>query len=143
MLINFGDFVDGAANKKADPYIQLLPLTSDLAEAHADFVTVRLSGVDETGNFKLLPATVLPDDDNDSSSSDDDDDQSFGQKLRPYLPYLIAGCVAAGVLLLFAIAFFIARSRRMRYRRLQEPAPQGLDHHGDAPFTRYQPSRVY
>lgn len=142
MLIDFGDFVDGSTSKTADPYIQLLPLTADLTEAHTDFVTVRLSGVDETGNFKLLPATVLPDDDDDSSSSDDDS-ESFGQKLKPYLPYLIAGCVAAGVILLFAIAFFVARSRRMRYRRLQEPAPQGLEHHSDAPFMRYQPSRTY
>ena len=76
MLINYGDFVDGASSKTADPYIQLLPLTTDAAETHSDFVQVRLMGVDSTSNFHLLPASVVPPD-NDNSS--DDDDESYIQ----------------------------------------------------------------
>jgi hypothetical protein len=38
MLVNFGDFIDGKQDKVADPYVQLLPTTDDLAEAHNDFV---------------------------------------------------------------------------------------------------------
>jgi len=40
MLINFGDFVDGT-KVTAQPYIQLLPLTTDPVAAHADFLKVR------------------------------------------------------------------------------------------------------
>lgn len=43
ILINFGDFVDDSAAAVADPYIQLLPTTNDTAEAHNDFVRVRLN----------------------------------------------------------------------------------------------------
>ncbi|PSR98931.1 hypothetical protein PHLCEN_2v4251 [Hermanssonia centrifuga] len=142
LLVNFGDFVDGSSSKTADPYVQLLPLTSDLTEAHADFVNVRLQGVDQTGNFKLLPATVLPPDDS-NDDTDDSDGESLAQKIHPYIPYIIAGSVTAGVILLVAIGLCIASSRRARYRRLHDPAPQGMDHHQDAPFTRYQPTRRY
>ena len=142
MLIDFGDFVDGSSSKKADPYIQLLPLTDDLAEAHSDFVNVRQMGVDQTGNFHLLPATVLPD--NTDSSSDNNDDESFSQKIHPYIPYIIAGCAGAGLLILIAIAVCIAKSRRARYRRLHDPAPAGMEQpHHDAPFMQYQPTRRY
>ncbi|KAF8214330.1 hypothetical protein K438DRAFT_2149621, partial [Mycena galopus ATCC 62051] len=45
-LINFGDFIVGSTSK-AYPCIQLLSLT-DPAQAHAEFVKVRLGGVDTT-----------------------------------------------------------------------------------------------
>lgn len=45
ILINFGDFVDGSTPAVAAPYIQLLS-TTNLTQAHADFVTARLGGVD-------------------------------------------------------------------------------------------------
>lgn len=144
MLINYGDFVDGSSSKTADPYIQLLPLTADLAEAHSDFVEVRLMGVDNTGNFKLLPASVLPPDTNNSDNSDDD---SFADKVHPYLPYIIAGSALLGVAALIGIAFCISKSRRKRYRRLHDPAPAGLEYgqydHHNQPFMQYEPSRRY
>lgn len=136
MLIDFGDFVDGANSSTADPYIQLLPLTDDLAEAHSDFVKIRLQGVDNTGNFQLLPASVLP-----PVTEPEDDEETLAEKIHPYLPYIIAGSTLLGVALLIGIAFCIASSRRKRYRRLQDPAPAGL--HQDAPFTRYEPQRRY
>ena len=123
MLINYGDFVDGASSKTADPYIQLLPLTQDLAEAHSDFVQVRLMGVDSTANFHLLPASVLPPNNDDNSNND----ESFAEKVHPYLPYIIAGSVLLGVAALIGIAMCIATSRRKRYRRLHDPAPGGLE----------------
>lgn len=142
MLVNYGDFVDGASSKVADPYIQLLPLTADLAEAHEDFVRTRLMGVDSTGDFHLLPASVLPPND-----SKQDDDNSFAEQIHPYLPYIIAGSVLLGVALLIGVAMCIASSRRKRYRRLHDPAPGGLEYgqyyNQDAPFTRYEPARRY
>ncbi|KIP04220.1 hypothetical protein PHLGIDRAFT_129664 [Phlebiopsis gigantea 11061_1 CR5-6] len=143
MLINYGDFVDGASSKTADPYIQLLPLTADAAEKHSDFVQVRLMGVDSTSNFHLLPVSVVPPDNNNSSS---DNDESFADKIHPYLPYIIAGSALIGVAALIGTAMCIATSRRKRYRRLQDPAPGGLEYgqYGqDAPFTQYQPNRRY
>ena len=50
MLINFGDFVDG---NKADPFIQLLS-TLDRTNAHNDFVTLRMSGVDTSATQPAL-----------------------------------------------------------------------------------------
>lgn len=59
ILINYGDFVEGASDTTADPYIQLLALTNDTAEAHADFVRVRNgSSGGHHVNTKLL-ATAL------------------------------------------------------------------------------------
>ncbi|KZT23418.1 acid protease [Neolentinus lepideus HHB14362 ss-1] len=44
ILIDFGDFVDDSASAVANPYIQLLSTTNDTAEAHNDFVRVRIDG---------------------------------------------------------------------------------------------------
>ncbi|KAI0785667.1 acid protease [Abortiporus biennis] len=137
MLINFGDFVNGLTDKVADPYIQLLPTTTDLAEAHNDFVTERLDGIDDTGSFHLLPASVQSDPTETQSGS-----ETFADKIHPYIPYIIAGSVAAGVILLVAIGFCIRSGRKRRYQRLHEPAPVGL-HHQEPPFSQYQPSRRY
>jgi len=48
MLINFGDFVDGT-KVTAQPYIQLLPTTTNATQAHLDFLKVRSN---------LAPATL-------------------------------------------------------------------------------------
>lgn len=140
MLINFGDFVDGASSKTADPYLQLLPLTDDLSEAHSDFVNVRLMGEDNTGNFQLLPSSVLPPNDEDTSSDNDHDD-SVGSKIKKYLPYIIAASAVVGLLLIAAVIGCCMSSRKKRYRRLHDPAPHGLEH--VEPFERYQPARRY
>jgi hypothetical protein len=144
ILIDFGDFVDGSTSKTGDPYIQLLPLTHDLAEAHSDFVRVRLMGVDSTGNFHLLPASTLPP----NTDNNNDDDDSFAAKVHPYLPYIIGGSVLLGVAAVIGLALCLAQSRRKRYRPLHDPAPGGLEYgYGqysqDAPFVRYQPSQRY
>lgn len=138
MLANFGDFVDGSTSKTADPYIQLLPLTQDMSEAHLDFVNVRLMGVDRTGDFHLLPSSVLPNDDN---TDDNKGQESLADKLHPYLPWIIGGSCVIGVGVLVSIALCIANSRRKRYRRLHDPAPHGLEQH--EPFERYKPTRRY
>ncbi|KAI0341939.1 acid protease [Trametopsis cervina] len=138
ILINFGDFVDGASSKTADPYIQLLPLTSDRAEAHSDFVNVRLMGIDDTGNYKLLPASVVPPD---NSTGPADNDKSFAERIHPYLPYIIAGSAVLGLILILSIIYCIMGRRRERYHRLDAPAPRGLEH--IEPFERYRPARRY
>lgn len=135
MLVNFGDFVDGSSSKTADPYIQLLPLTTDAAEAHYDFVKTRLDGIDNTADFKLLPVTALPASDNNADSGD----KSLSEEIHPYIPYIIAGCGTAALILIVSIVFCIRSSRRKRYRRLHDPAPIGIHH--EPPFAQYRPSR--
>ncbi|KAI0663518.1 acid protease [Cubamyces menziesii] len=138
MLINFGDFVDGALAKVGDPYIQLLPLT-DPAEAHSDFVQLRMGGVDRSSELKLLPA--IPDTDNEEN---DDSSSSSDNGIKKYLPYIIAGSVAGGVILISLILYAIFGGSSKKYRRLQDPAPAGLPNPYDRPaFAQYQPSRRY
>lgn len=45
-LLDSGDFTDGRVSNTSS-YVQLLS-TTDLAEAHSDFVTMRLNGKDTT-----------------------------------------------------------------------------------------------
>ncbi|EJF65327.1 acid protease [Dichomitus squalens LYAD-421 SS1] len=138
MLINFGDFVDGSLAKVGDPYIQLLPLT-DPAEAHADFVKIRMDGIDKSADLHLLPA--LPDSGDDGSSRDD---RSSQDTLHKYLPYIIAGSVAVGVIILILIiAASYRASTKRKYRRLHDPAPAGLPASNSDPFQNYQPTRRY
>ncbi|KAI0775709.1 acid protease [Trametes elegans] len=141
MLINFGDFVDGAPSKVGDPYIQLLPLTEP-AEAHNDFVQVRMGGIDRSSDLKLLPAIPQTDDDDDSSGSDR---HAEGEStIKKYLPYIIAGSVAGGIIMLSLILYALfGRSGKKKYRKLHEPAPAGLPSSTRAPFEQYQPSRRY
>ncbi|OCH95148.1 acid protease [Obba rivulosa] len=136
LLVNFGDFVDGSTSNTAAPYIQLLPVTSPSA-AHNDFVAERLGGKDTGQDFQLLPATPGDDD-------DDSDGKSFSQKIKRYLPYIIAGSVVVGLLLIGGVTWCCLRGRRQRYRPLHEPAPIGATYeHQPPPFASYQPSRRY
>ncbi|OSD06863.1 acid protease [Trametes coccinea BRFM310] len=146
IFINFGDFVDGALAKVGDPYVQLLPLT-DPAEAHADFVQVRTNGVDHSSQLHLLPAVP----DNSEDDDDDDDSSSSDSGIKKYLPYIIAGSVAGGLILIALVLYALFGGSRRKYRRLHDPAPAGLpatslpnpyDNH-PPPFAQYQPSRRY
>lgn len=57
LLIKFGDFDDGLTSSATQAYIQLYPITNR-ATAHADFVNVRMKGVDTSGLQRpLLPAS--------------------------------------------------------------------------------------
>ena len=103
-----------------------------MTEAHNDFVQVRLGGVDRADSLKLLPA--IPDNDSDS----DDDDNNSEDWVHKYLPYIIAGSVTAGVLILILIVSASYRSsRKTRYRRLHDPAPIGLPSQQPTPAQRY------
>ncbi|KAI0706826.1 acid protease [Cerioporus squamosus] len=135
MLINFGDFVEGSLAKVGDPYIQLLPLT-DPVEAHNDFVQIRMGGVDRSADLKLLPAVP------DNSDDNDDDSQPHEDTLKKYLPYIIAGSVTVGVIILILIIAASYRRSNKKYRRLHDPAPAGLPT-TNAPFQGYQPTRRY
>ncbi|KAG5638676.1 hypothetical protein H0H81_011056 [Sphagnurus paluster] len=88
-LINYGDFIAGS-NQTSNPYIQFLA-TTDPKEAHTDFVTVRLNGIDTTGNTAIFKK----------------------QGIRPVVYYIIITTVGVGVIAAVGF-FFIYRSRRKR-----------------------------
>ena len=114
--INFGDFVDGSTSTTADPYVQLLPLSTNASERHSDFLAVR-------GNSPWSPTGA-----------------SLGERIRAHLGLVIGIAVAAGVLLIAAIAGCCVYSRRKQrktvffqatqpYQQLHEPAPEAYDMH--------------
>lgn len=126
MLINFGDFVQGRTDKVADPYIQLLPLT-EATEAHEDFVSLRLSGVDTTGGQTLLN-NVTPSGPDDPIFENPSKNKSFLDKNKWYL---IGGGIGLGVLILGMVIAMVCcrRRRKVAYKSLHEPAPLGDSHY--------------
>lgn len=128
LLIDFGDFVDGSSSSTADPYIQLLPITT-LADGHGDFVRERLSGVDTTGSqAALLSEADAKHSPNVSNSADpdglrtaysngangDDSDEPWYRRT-----WFIIAAAAGGGLILLGILGLAARrcaTRRSRVR---------------------------
>ncbi|KAH8998456.1 aspartic peptidase domain-containing protein [Lactarius akahatsu] len=128
LLINYGDYVDGA-NTKAQPYVQLLS-TTDPTSAHLDFVNVRLGGTDTTGGQML------------SASNPDNVDGIDTPFRRKKKTAKIIGAVIGTVFLVATgmIAYFVYKRWRKRrlvpasdfstadmgsYRPLQHAAPAG------------------
>ncbi|KAF8964425.1 aspartic peptidase domain-containing protein [Flammula alnicola] len=92
-LFDYGDFVKNSTDLN-NPYVQLLSIT-DMVEAHQDFVTVRLGGIDSTGTRALKDTTF-------SASS-----------VHKTVYYIIVGVVVGAVLFAVAI-FFLLRARKRR-----------------------------
>lgn len=89
-LLDFGNFVDDSSNDRDSPYVQLLPITN-MADAHADFVKVRLNGQDTTGDSSkaLLPADQMQH----SPESAKEKKQHYEEKVLSRWPYILAGCL--------------------------------------------------
>ncbi|THH07701.1 hypothetical protein EW145_g3204 [Phellinidium pouzarii] len=87
-LIDLGKFVDGSANDNGDAFIQLLSMTNTAA-AHADFVNVRLGGVDTAGQsqYYLLPAS----EGQSSPESAKEKKQHLEEKVLSRWPYIFLG----------------------------------------------------
>jgi hypothetical protein len=124
ILIDYGDFVQGTSNT-ADPYIQLLA-TTELTEAHQDFVNVRLGGKDNA-NWQLLPPS--------STGSSPKAESQLVRRLKYYWP-IIAGVVGFIILVLIISCICVRRRRRSNartfwrsqksYQPLHDPAPLGM-----------------
>ncbi|KAJ3988032.1 aspartic peptidase domain-containing protein [Lentinula detonsa] len=108
-LFNYGDFItDNNASARGDPYIQMLS-TTDLADAHSDFVNQRLNGVDTTGSQTLNASTST-----DSSSSSSHKTLYFGL------------AIAAGALaLLFFVGAFCMRRNKTKTAAAWVPGRSG------------------
>ncbi|KZT09219.1 acid protease [Laetiporus sulphureus 93-53] len=112
VLIDFGDFVDNTTSR-ADPYIQLLSLSNDSAQLHADFVAIR-------GDANWNPSS------------------SVSSWVKHHVALAIGLGVAAGILVLGGALFAFQSYRRRRlartpagfmnfqssYKPLTDPAPQ-------------------
>ncbi|KAF9793025.1 acid protease [Thelephora terrestris] len=111
MLVNFGDFVDGKTDQVADPYVQLLP-TTEMVEAHNDFVQVRLKGIDTTAGQTFLDS-FTPSGPPDVKKSNG----GFSGWLDKNKTILIAvGASVGGVLLILVAALCFRRRRRANVR---------------------------
>ena len=114
MLVNFGDFIDGKANKVANPYVQLLPTTDNITEAHSDFVQVRLKGNDSTSS-QSFSDTFTPSGPPDVRATNNNG--GFSSWLVKHKTILIAvGASVGGVLLLLIAALCFCRKRRANIR---------------------------
>ncbi|PSR78177.1 hypothetical protein PHLCEN_2v7509 [Hermanssonia centrifuga] len=125
LYINFGDFVEGKTNQRANPYIQLLSTSNNTSEnstsvSQSEFLKVR-------GNIQ----TWYP------SSS-----RNIKYRIARTLALWICLAVGLGGLVIAAIIFFYLRSRRVRrtpvrslnlqssYQPLRGPAPPSFDVYG-------------
>ncbi|KAI0064161.1 acid protease [Artomyces pyxidatus] len=136
-LIDFGNFVSDASNDRSDPFVQLLPLT-DPAQMHADFVKVRLNGVDTTGSPSkaLLPASQ---ESHSPETAAEKKQHEEGAVLR-YWPYILVGCLAFVLLVVGGCVWACCCRRRKAprakgvpfggfqnpYQSIHEPAPPPL-----------------
>jgi hypothetical protein len=113
-LMNFGDWVEDTSIDRGDPYIQLLPLT-DAAAAHADFVNVRLGGVDTTGSaqYALLPA----DQQQHSPVSAEEKKKKYEEMILSRWPYILVGCLVGVGLIIGLIVWRCCCRRKSKQAR--------------------------
>lgn len=88
-LLDYGNFIDEASSDRDDPFVQLLSVT-DVNQAHADFVKVRLNGVDTTNDPSkaLLPASQGQT----SPESAAEKKAHLEEKILSRWPYILLGC---------------------------------------------------
>jgi hypothetical protein len=136
-LMDFGNFVDGSSKDRGDPFMQLLSVT-DRAAAHADFVKVRLGGIDKTGDsqYALLPESQAQS----SPESDAEKKQQLAGKVLRQWPYIFIGCLAFVALMVGLIVWRCCCRRKKAkeqrtsllplgaktYKPLHDPAPPSM-----------------
>ncbi|KAJ6584097.1 aspartic peptidase domain-containing protein [Mycena vulgaris] len=135
-LINFGDYIADSKNK-GDPFIQFLSITEP-REAHTDFVTSRLNGVDTTIDV------FNPNNSNNNDFNSDNSSSSSKSKSKT-IYYIVAASVVGVILLAILGAFIFKRSRSQRgvYRPLHVPAPAPMYGAGAQNPPMYQQGPMY
>ncbi|KAJ7758112.1 aspartic peptidase A1 [Mycena maculata] len=108
-LMDYGDWVDDSSIDQTDPYIQLLPLTN-LATAHADFVNVRLAGVDTTNSsqYALLPASEQQH----SPVTAAEKKAEYEEKVLSHWPEILVGCLVFVILIVGCLVWRCCCRRR-------------------------------
>ncbi|KAH8109296.1 acid protease [Phellopilus nigrolimitatus] len=87
-LIDLGNFVEGSSKDAQNPFVQMLSVT-DLTNAHADFVKVRMNGVDTTGaaSQQLVPVAQGQH----SPESSEEKKAHLAEKVLSRWPYILFG----------------------------------------------------
>ncbi|KAH6912750.1 aspartic peptidase domain-containing protein [Coprinopsis sp. MPI-PUGE-AT-0042] len=104
-LFDYGDFVANSTDL-ADPYIQLLSVT-DPEEAHSDFLTARLDGVEPESKPRLKPLADAGDADGPSNSPDD----VGGRKAQRAIVASVATIVGVLLVVLCFTVWYVRRKR--------------------------------
>jgi len=123
--IDFGNFVKGKSSY--DPFVRLLPIT-DRGAAHADFVKVRMNGIDVSGDaaHALLP----PSQGKTSPESAQEKKQHYEARVLSHWPYIFLGCLVL-VLSLVGCCIWRCCRRRRANRETQLNKELGLREAGD------------
>ncbi|KAI0632395.1 acid protease [Trametes polyzona] len=111
-LLDYGNFLKHTANDRGDPFVQLLPLT-DAAQAHQDFVQLRLNGVDTSGDaaHALLPVDQMQH----SPISKEEKKKKYAEMVLSRWPYIFVGCLAFVIIVIGLITWrCCVRRRRQR-----------------------------
>lgn len=98
-LIDFANFVSGSSKDTGKPFVQMLPVTN-VQNAHADFVNVRMNGVDSTG---AASQALVPSSQGQSSPvSKEEKEKILAAKVLSRWPYILLG----SLVLFFALVGF-------------------------------------
>jgi len=140
-LFDFGDWISDTTNDQGDPYIQLLSTTNP-AQAHADFVKVRLGGVDTTGSaqWALLPANETQH----SPVSAEEKKEKYEEMILSRWPYIFVGCLVFVILLLGLFVWRCCCRRGGRWsRRKKAYLPSGGKEGASASYLPLQVKGSY
>jgi len=105
-LLDYGDWT--GSNSRDKPFIQLMSITS-VQNAKQDFIQVRLSGKDTTGDsrFTLLPASQMQH----SPVSEEEKKRKYQEWILSRWPYIFTGCFIF-VLLMIGLCIWRCCCRR-------------------------------
>ncbi|KAF9783230.1 acid protease [Thelephora terrestris] len=138
--IDFGNFVKGGSFSY-NPFVYLMPVTNQ-AQAHADFVTARMGGVDVSGNaaHALLPTDQCQQ----SPIPESEKKKELQAKILSRWPYIFLGCFIF-VLLLVGFGVWKCCKRRRQRREKKLAAELGLEgkHQRDQTYLELQDSNGY
>ncbi|TCD70766.1 hypothetical protein EIP91_001796 [Steccherinum ochraceum] len=110
-LLDYGNWIKDSSIDQNDPFVQLLPLT-DPTTAKNDFVKIRLSGVDSTGDaaHQLLPADQMQH----SPFSAGEKKKMYAEKVLSRWPYILVGCLVFVLLMIGLITWRCCVWRKRR-----------------------------
>jgi hypothetical protein len=131
-LFDYGNFIEDSSNDRGDPYVQLLSVTNATA-ARADFVKVRMNGVDTTNaaSQTLLPTSQ----ESHSPVSAAEKKQHIEGLVERNWPYIFVGCLVFVSCVVGCSVYACCRRRRRKgtraftknpYQAIQDPAPPSM-----------------
>jgi len=123
-LLDYGNWVDLSSNDRSNPYVQFLPVTN-VEDAVADFIRVRLAGVDTTGapQYDLLPVSQMQH----SPISEQEKKKAYEEMILSRWPYILVGCLAFVIIVIGLIVWRCCCRRRAKKRVASFIPGHGMD----------------